>query len=108
MKDEEFMNQKVSEMTIEEMIKAIKIKQKQQSKIDDAEDVPLRVLFKDETLEIIARLQKNSGVKNRGDVVVDALALYDKIDKITESGKFVIRDDHNKWPEHILEIPRKK
>jgi len=68
----------------------------------------LNVLFKDKTIGIIDRIYKKSGVKDRGDVIRDALALYDKIDKIAKSGKLIIRDYDTKHPDHILTIPRKK
>lgn len=108
MKDEDFLNQKASDMTIKELTEAIKIKHKQQDKIGDIDSIPLQVLFQDKTLEVIERLQKNSGVKHRGDVVRDALALYDKIDRIAVSGEFIVIDYRRTRPEHKLTIPRKK
>ena len=66
---------------------------------------PLQTLFKGSVLKTIERLKRNSGVKHRGEVIRDAIKLYDVIDKFTKSGKIVIEEGTRKKK---LSIPRKK
>jgi len=69
-------------------------------------DKPLQVLFKGYALKTIKRLQEHSGVKNRGDVVRDALKLYDEIDRIAPiNGEVVIG---TKTTRKLLTLPRNK
>ena len=69
-----------------------------------AELTSFRILFKGDVLKIIDRLQKSSGVQNRAEVVIDALKLYDEIEKIAaKDGKIRIDVAGTKI---LLTIPR--
>ncbi len=73
----------------------------------------ITVTFEGEPLKIIKRIQKNSGVKDKGAVIVDAIALYNIVDKLSpkDGNLIIVKYDKKMFitnKKNIITIPRKK
>lgn len=67
----------------------------------------LQATFEKRALKIIDRLRENTGVKNRRQVLIDAIDLYNKIEKLADDrGKLILLLSDN--TEKELVIPRPK